>query len=168
MSHAIVVMGVSGCGKSSLAAAVAQAEGWALIEGDEFHSDSNRAKMRQGIPLTDDDRAGWLVALGEQLQAHADGAVLSCSALKRAYRDRLRAALPGLRFAFLEITRDEALARVSSRAAHFFNASLVDDQFATLEPPLGEPGVLRLDATWPLPQLQQRVSAWLHQPETTA
>lgn len=168
MSHAIVVMGVSGCGKSSLAAAVAQAEGWVLIEGDEFHSDSNRDKMRRGVPLTDADRAGWLDALGAQLQAHAGGAVLSCSALKRAYRDRLRAALPGLRFAFLEISHDEALARVSSRAAHFFNASLVDDQFATLEPPLGEPGVLRLDATWPLATLQQRVSAWLHQPETAA
>lgn len=169
MSHAIVVMGVSGCGKSSLAAAVAQAEGWTLVEGDTFHSPSNRDKMSRGVPLTDDDRAGWLGALGEQLQAHADGVVLSCSALKRAYRDRLRAASPGLRFAFLEIARDEALARVSGRGtAHFFNATLVDDQFATLEPPLGEPGVLRLDATWPLAQLQQRVSAWLHQPETAA
>lgn len=169
MQHSIVVMGVSGCGKSSLAAAVAQAEGLPLVEGDHFHPPANLHKMRNGIALTDADREDWLATLAGQLQAHADGVVLTCSALKRRYRDQLRAAAPGLRFAFLELGRDEALARVAGRgSAHFFSASLVDNQFATLEPPTGEPGVLRLDATLPLAQLQQQVGAWLHDQEASA
>jgi len=87
--------------------------------------------------------------------------VLTCSALKRSYRDQLRAAAPGLRFVFLEITREAARERVSSRDSHFFSASLVDSQFATLEPPLGEPGVLRVDALAPIATLQAQVAAWL-------
>lgn len=166
MIDSLVVMGVAGCGKSSLGALVAQAEHAPLIEGDSFHSDASRQKMRQGVALTDSDRQDWLATLGEQLAAHAGrGAVLTCSALRRVYRDRLRQAVPGLRFAFLDITRDEALARVQARAAtHFFSSSLVDSQFATLEVPTGEPGVLRLDATAPLAQLQQEIHAWLNQP----
>jgi hypothetical protein len=104
MDKFIVVMGVAGCGKSSLGAALAQAEGLPLVEGDDFHSAANRAKMSQGIALTDADRDGWLDILGEQLQAHPGGMVLTCSALKRRYRDRLRLARPGLRFVFLEIS----------------------------------------------------------------
>lgn len=163
MTSCIVIMGVAGCGKSSLGAAVARAEGLPLIEGDDHHSAESRAKMSQGIALTDADRGGWLERLGEQLRAHPEGAVLTCSALRLAYRERLRAAAPGLRFVFLDIARDQALARVSARAPqHFFSASLVDSQFATLEPPVGEPGVLRVDALAPLSQLQTEVSAWLH------
>jgi len=94
--------------------------------------------------------------------------VLTCSALKRRYRDRLRAAAPGLRFVFMEIDRDDALARVAARSAHFFSASLVDSQFEALESPVGEPGVLRVDATAPVPQLQAQVSAWLHSEEEHA
>jgi gluconokinase len=161
VTGSLVVMGVAGCGKSSLGAAVAQAEGRPLIEGDAFHSEASVAKMRQGIALTDADRDGWLERLGAELRRHAAGAVLTCSALRLAYRQRLRAASPGLRFAFLEIGRDAALARVNARAAaHFFSASLVDSQFATLESPAGEAGVLCLDATAPLAALQQQVSAW--------
>ena len=163
MTSSIVIMGVAGCGKSSLGAAVARAEGLPLVEGDDHHSAESRAKMSQGIALTDADRDGWLVRLAEQLRAHPQGVVLTCSALKRAYRERLRAAAPGLRFVFLSISREQALARVSARAPqHFFSASLVDSQFATLEPPLGEPGVLPVDALAPLSQLQAQVSAWLH------
>ena len=165
MCESLVIIGVSGCGKSSLGAAVAQAEGLALIEGDDHHSPSSREKMSRGIPLADEDRAGWLDRLGEALRGHPQGAVLTCSALKRAYRDRLRAASPGLRFVFLEIARDQAQARVSARASHFFSTSLVDNQFETLEPPLGEDGVLRADALAPLPQLQAQVTAWLRAEE---
>ena len=155
-------MGVAGCGKSSLGAAVARAEGLPLIEGDDHHSPDSREKMRQGIALTDADRDGWLATLGQLLQARPQGAVLTCSALKRAYRDRLRSACPGLRFVFLEIDRASAGQRVAARAGtHFFSSSLVDSQFATLEPPVGEPGVLRLDALAPLPTLQQQACAWL-------
>lgn len=165
----LVVMGVAGCGKSSLGAAVAQAEGLPLIEGDDHHSPSSREKMRQGIALTDADRDGWLATLGQLLQAQPQGAVLTCSALKRTYRDRLRNACPGLRFAFLDIDRASAAQRVAARAGtHFFSSSLVDSQFATLEPPVGEPGVLRLDALAPLPTLQQQACAWLAASEESA
>jgi|SRR3990167_511059 len=159
--HSIVIMGVSGCGKSSLGEAVALATGLPLVEGDHYHSTANRDKMARGIALTDVDRADWLATLGAQLQARPAGAVVTCSALKRAYRNRLRQAAPNLRFVFLEIGKAEALARVGARAAHFFSTSLVDNQFATLESPVGEAGVLRLDATLPLAQLQTMVTEWL-------
>jgi gluconokinase len=161
----IVIMGVAGCGKSSLGAAVAAAEGLPLVEGDDFHSEASREKMRQGTPLTDADRVAWLGILGEQLASRPQGVVLTCSALKRAYRERLRAAAPGLRFVFLEIDREHAQQRVGSRGSHFFSATLVDSQFATLESPVGEAGVLRVDAVEPLPVLTRRVGDWLHQEE---
>jgi gluconokinase len=162
MQASVVFMGVAGCGKSSLAAAVAVAQAAPLVEGDDFHSADSRAKMRHGIALTDADRDGWLTVLGEQLRSAPAGIVLTCSALKRAYRDRLRQAAPQLRFVYLDISRDAALARVAGRADHFFSAGLVDSQFATLESPLGEPAVLRVDALAPLPQLQAEVSRWLN------
>lgn len=159
----LVVMGVAGCGKSTLAAALARALGRPGVEGDAFHSDASRAKMAQGQPLTDEDRASWLARLGDELHRQP-GLVLTCSALKRRYRDQLRAASPGLRFAFLDIDPAEAHRRVATRGGHFFAPSLVDSQFATLERPDGEPGVLRLDATHALDQLQAQVAAWLTAP----
>jgi len=166
MKNSLVVMGVSGCGKTSLAVTVAEALGARFIEGDAHHSPANLAKMRQGIALTDADRDGWLDTLAADLRCPPLPAVLSCSALKRSYRDRLRAAAPGLRFAFLDIGRDEALRRVAARgAAHFFSTSLVDNQFATLERPDGEPGVLRLDATAALEQLSKQVTDWIAREE---
>ena len=166
MTDSIVIMGVAGCGKSSLGAVVAQATGLALIEGDDYHSAASRAKMSRGIALTDADREGWLGSLSKQLCDHPEGLVLTCSALKRAYRERLRQAAPGLRFVFLDISREQAQARVAARALlHFFSSSLVDSQFATLEPPTGEPGVLRVDALAPLSQLQAEVSTWLQAKE---
>jgi gluconokinase len=165
MQASLVVMGVSGCGKSSLAAALAGTLQRPFIEGDAHHSEANLAKMRQGTALTDSDRAGWLSALADALRASGP-AVLTCSALKRVYRDQLRAASPGLRFVFMDIGPDEALRRVESRgAAHFFSTSLVDNQFATLERPDGEPGVLRVDAAAPLPQLQAEVVDWIQREE---
>lgn len=166
MKKHVVVMGVAGCGKSSLGVALAIAEGVPIVEGDSHHSAGNLAKMSQGIALTDADREGWLDILGQELQAHPQGVVLTCSALKRAYRDRLRKAEPGVRFVFLEIGREDAMARVAARAAtHFFSSSLVDSQFATLESPVGEPGVLRVDALLPLAQLRAQASAWLNSKE---
>lgn len=169
MTNSLVIMGVAGCGKSSLGVALAQATGLKLVEGDDHHSPANRAKMSQGVPLTDADRDGWLGVLSEQLRAHPEGMVLTCSALKRAYRDRLRQAAPGLGFVFLDISRDQAQARVAARASlHFFSSSLVDSQFATLEAPTGEPGVLRVDAMCSLAQLQADVTAWLATPKEQA
>ena len=154
-------MGVAGCGKSTVASVVAQAEGMPLVEGDDFHGAANCDKMARGIALTDADRDAWLRTLEDRLRGADPAIVLTCSALKRAYRERLRQAAPGLRFVFIDIERDAALARAGSRT-HFFSASLVDSQFATLESPVGEPGVLRIDAQWPLQQQQAAVSAWLH------
>lgn len=158
---AIVVMGVAGCGKSSLGAALAGALGWPLIEGDAFHPARNVEKMRAGHPLDDADRAGWLDRLAAELGRHPDGAVLACSALKRAYRERLRAAAPGLRFVHLALGRDEAQRRVAGRGGgHYFGASLVDSQFEALEDPHGEARVLGLDATAPIAQLTRQVLDW--------
>ena len=165
----LVVMGVSGCGKSSLGAALAADLALPLIEGDDFHPPANTEKMRAGIALTDADRAGWLDALAGELARHPGGAVLTCSALRRAYRDRLRAAVPALGFVFMAIGPEEAQARVASRAgAHLFPASLVASQFATLEPPAGEAGVLPVAATEPLARLVVQVRAWARPPAGAA
>ncbi|WP_137920018.1 gluconokinase [Hydrogenophaga sp. 2FB] len=157
----LVVMGVAGCGKSSLGQLCAQALGLPLLEGDDFHAPSNVAKMRSGIALSDDDRAAWLDTLAEQLRSHPQGVVLTCSALKRRYRDRLREAAPGLRFVFLELTQAQARERVAARPAHLFPVSLVASQFATLEDPRDEPGVLPLDAAQPLNDLASAVVRWV-------
>lgn len=168
--NVLVFMGVSGCGKSTLAGAVAQALGCTMLEGDAFHPEANQAKMAQGTPLTDLDRVGWLATLGEQLRkeqsSNSNGVVLSCSALKKTYRDTLRSylggRLPELRFVYLEISQATSLARVAARASeHFFPPTLVDNQFATLESPTGEAGVLTVDATQDLPTLVAQVLAWL-------
>ena len=157
----LVVMGVSGCGKSRVGAAIAERLGLPLVEGDEFHSEANRALMREGIPLTDAHRADWLDRLGAELQRRPGGAVLTCSALKASYRDRLRAAAPGLRFAWLDLDPASAQARVAQRPAHFFPAGLVATQFEALESPLNEPGVLRLDALVPPEAIAERVVRWM-------
>ena len=154
-------MGVAGSGKSTLGAALAERMGWPMIEGDDFHSDQNKARMRGGVPLGDADREGWLRSLARELQRHPDGAVLTCSALKRAYRDLLRDASPGLAFVFLDISEDEALWRVNARGQHFFPPELLQSQFAALEPPLDEPRVLTLDAGLPLHDLADQTVAWL-------
>ena len=162
MNASIVIMGVAGCGKSHIGSALAASEGWPLIEGDDFHSAESRRKMSEGIPLTDVDREGWLAQLGQMLAQSAAPVVLTCSVLKRRYRDQLRAASPGLRFVFLQISREESLARVASRASsHFFPVELVDNQFATLESPVNEALTLTLDATLPVDALQRQISAWL-------
>ena len=163
--NSVVVMGVAGCGKSTVAQALALALGWPLLEGDDFHSDTSRAKMSRGVPLTDFDRADWLNALAKRLaDAHSGSRplVLTCSALKRTYRDRLRAADPMVRFAFLRIALEDARARVSARAAsHFFSPTLVDNQFTTLESPEDEPGVLPLDALAPIEALRHQALQWV-------
>jgi gluconokinase len=135
--------------------------GWPMIEGDDFHSDENRARMRAGVPLSDADREGWLRILAGELQRHKDSVVLTCSALKRKYRDLLRDASPGLAFVFLDISEDEALWRVNARGQHFFPPELLQSQFATLEVPIDEPGVLRLDAGLPVENLADQTVAWL-------
>ena len=160
---ALVVMGVAGCGKSSIAASIVRHGGGVLIEGDDFHPPANHEKMSKGIPLTDEDRAGWLARLGEELAraVHAgDRPVMACSALKRAYRDQLRAAVPELGFVFLELSREEAEARMRNRIGHFMPTSLIDSQFATLELPHDEPRTLVVDARLSIDELGRQASEW--------
>lgn len=157
----LVVMGVSGCGKSRVGALAAERLGLPLVEGDEFHSEACRTLMRNGIALTDEHRAEWLDRLGTQLRCRPGGAVLTCSALRASYRARLRAAAPGLRFAWLDLDRVSAQARVAQRSGHFFPAGLVATQFDALEPPLDEPGVLRVDALQAPAEIAERVARWL-------
>ncbi len=159
----IVVMGVAGCGKSQVGQRLAVRLGLPLIEGDTFHSAESVTKMRDGVPLTDQDRAGWLHMLGEQL-ASKRGAVLACSALRRSYRDILRgyvSAQSPLCFLFLNIDEATSQARVAARADHFYPASLVASQFTTLEDPGGEPRVLTVDGTLPLDVITSRAMEWL-------
>ena len=163
----VVVMGVSGCGKSAVGQRIAGALGLPLVEGDEFHPASNIDKMRRGLPLDDGDRAGWLDLLAVELARRPAGAVLTCSALKRAYRDRLRAAVPGLRFVHLRLPQDEALRRVRSRGGHFYPPSLVASQFEALEDPGDEPGVLGADACLPLDAVAAQAMTWLRPADST-
>jgi gluconokinase len=162
----LVVMGVAGCGKSSLGGAVAGALGWPLVEGDDFHPSANVAKMKSGVPLTDADRRVWLTSLAQELAARTN-AVLTCSALKRSYREQLRAASPDLRFVFLDLTETAARERVAKRPTHLFPPALVASQFATLERPDGEDGVLRVDATLAPDLLLAQVLQWLAAPPPT-
>jgi gluconokinase len=119
--------------------------------------------MRGGIPLTDAHRTGWLDTLGAELMRRPGGAVLTCSALKASYRERLRAAAPGLRFAWLELDAQAAQARVANRPQHFFPAGLVATQFEALEAPVHEPGVLRLDALSAPEAIAEAVVQWLQE-----
>jgi gluconokinase len=160
----VVVMGVSGCGKSAVGERLAQELGLALVEGDSFHPAANIRKMEQGVALTDHDRAGWLERLGAELESRPQGAVLTCSALKRAYRDRLRAAAPGLCFVHLALGERDAMARVAARAGHFYPPSLVASQFEALEDPAGEAGVIAVDALLPVETLVAQLLAHLATP----
>ncbi|HUR88676.1 MAG TPA: gluconokinase [Ramlibacter sp.] len=146
-------MGVAGCGKSEVGERLATTLGLPLIEGDAFHPPSNIEKMRNGIALADGDRAGWLDVLARELAKQANGAVLTCSALKKSYRDRLRAGVPRLRFVHLALPIEEAQRRVASRPGHFMPPSLVASQFAALEDPRAEPGVVVVDACLPLDEV---------------
>jgi gluconokinase len=147
----VVVMGVTGCGKSTVGAALAARLDVPFADADEFHSPANVAKMSAGVPLDDTDRWPWLRATGEWL-AGRDG-VVSCSALKRAYRDALREQAPDAFFVHLHGDRETVRRRVAGRPGHFMPASLVDSQFAALEP-LGadERGVV-LDLATPVDDL---------------
>jgi gluconokinase len=130
----IVVMGVSGSGKSTVGAALAQRLRVPFADADDFHPAANIAKMSAGHALDDDDRKPWLETIGRWLAAHEDGGVMSCSALKRAYRDQLRAHCAGVEFVHLAGTLDVIGRRQASRPGHFMPASLLASQFATLEP----------------------------------
>jgi gluconokinase len=157
----VIVMGVSGSGKSYLASHLAEVTGWPFAEGDDYHSDANKAKMAAGIPLTDADRAPWLESLHQVLLAwHTSGSpgILTCSALKESYRQQLAAGLPEARFVWLDPPRAVLMERLAHRPGHFMPPELLDSQLATLEPPAG---VLRLDGSEPIGAEIARVLTFL-------
>lgn len=128
----IIVMGVSGSGKSTVGALLAERLGLPFVDGDDLHPEANVAKMASGTPLTDDDRWGWLDAVAEVL-ARPGGAVVAASVLRRAYRDRVRAGAPGTRFVLLHGTHELLRSRMEARVDHFMPATLLASQLATLE-----------------------------------
>lgn len=130
----LVVMGVSGSGKSTVGAALAQRLRVPFADADDLHPPENIAKMSAGHALDDHDRYPWLEAVGGWLAEHGEGGVMGCSALKRKYRDQLRHHAPGVRFVFLEGDREVIERRQASRPGHFMPPSLLTSQFATLEP----------------------------------
>ena len=157
-AHLIVVMGVSGCGKSTVATALARALAVPLIEGDELHPARNVALMAAGTPLTDADRAGWLQAVAARLKSHSDtGAVAACSALKRSYRDVLRGADPALLFVHLRGSQAVLLERMAQRVGHYMPASLLQSQLDTLEPPGADEHCLTFDFAQPVPDIAAAV-----------
>lgn len=157
----VVVMGVAGCGKSAVGQRIARQLNLPLIEGDDFHPASNIAKMQQGVALTDADRSDWLHTLTAELVKQPKGAVLTCSALKSAYREALRRGVSSLHFVHLAITQSESLRRVGNRLGHFYPPSLVASQFAALQDPTHESRVLPLDGQLPLDDLAAQAAMWL-------
>ncbi|WP_205028072.1 gluconokinase [Oleisolibacter albus] len=152
----ILVMGVSGCGKSSVGAALALALDLPFLEGDALHPPENIARMAAGIALTDADRRGWLDSIADRLdQARRAGAglIVACSALKRRYRDRLRAAAPDLRLLYLAGSPDLIRARLAGRTGHFMPPGLLDSQFAALEPPTPDEHPLMADIARPVAEI---------------
>jgi gluconokinase len=146
---AVVVMGVSGSGKTTVAERLADKLGWRFVEGDRLHPPANVEKMRQGIPLTDADRAPWLDRIGEELKrwaAEGQSGVMTCSALKRAYRDRIRSARPDVRFVYLKGSEALIKGRVAARHHEYMPASLLHSQFEALEEPSPDEPVVTVDA----------------------
>ena len=141
MTRRLVIMGVSGCGKSSVGARLATRLGLNYRDGDDLHPPENVAKMRAGMPLTDGDRWPWLDRVGQVLLAEAP-VIVGCSALKRAYRDRIRTAAGGpVTFVHLAGSQEVIAARMALRQGHYMPLSLLDSQFAALEPPAAEEAI---------------------------
>ena len=141
----VVLMGVSGAGKSTLGAAVAAALGWSFYDGDDFHPAANVAKMAARQPLSDADRRPWLARLHDLIADHLarrEPAVVACSALKKAYREQLRAGNEGLVFVYLRGDRERIARRLEERRGHYMPAGLLDSQFADLEEPDPEEAIV--------------------------
>ena len=154
----LVIMGVSGCGKSTVGEGLAKALQLPFLEGDSLHPPRNVALMAAGTPLTDEDRAGWLDTIAARLAALPDdeGLVVSCSALKRAYRDRLRRAAPDVRFVHLHGTPVLLAQRLQQRQHLYMPPTLLDSQLATLEIPTADEHVIALNIADPVPELLQQ------------
>jgi gluconokinase len=158
----VVLMGPAGAGKSTVGRALASALDWDFVEGDAYHPAGNVALMQSGHALGDEERAPWLIVLRDEIARHlaeGRGAVVACSALRRSYREALRPPASGdcLRFVYLDAPAVELGMRLRERAGHFFPATLLASQLATLEPPADDEHVLVVDAGQPVPEVVTRI-----------
>jgi gluconokinase len=143
----VIVAGVAGSGKTTVGTLLAKRLGWRFADADSFHPVANVAKMRAGIPLTDEDRAPWLRAIRgwmDDIEALGESGVVTCSALKRRYRDQLLSGQPNATMVFLEVSKAVLVQRLSHRVGHFFPEKLLDSQLAAVEPPAPDERVLAL------------------------
>jgi len=160
-----IVMGVSGSGKSTVGALLAERLNIPFLEGDSLHPAENLGKMARGLPLNEEDRRPWLAAVAAALAeaaAREQDLIASCSALRRVHRDCLRRAVPHLRFVHLAADRRVIQERLAAREGHFMPAGLLGSQFAVLEPPCDEPAVLTLNAALSPQDLAEAAAAWIH------
>jgi gluconokinase len=157
----VVVMGVSGSGKSTVGRLLAAELGWPFADGDDFHSPANVALMRAGRPLTDAQRQPWLAAIADWIRTQHDGAVVACSALRRSYRDVLRDGGPDVRFALLNVEPALVAARMEHRVGHFMPESLLASQLATLEALEPDEVGMTVDAGGTPEQAVAAIRAWL-------
>ncbi len=158
----IIVMGVSGSGKSTVGEKLAEALNLPFLEGDSLHPKSNVDKMASGIPLQDEDRWPWLDKIGERMAVAEQGLIVSCSSLKKSYRDRLRAAVGGqLAFVFLDGSFEVLHEHMGHRTGHFMPVTMLESQLATLESPVGEPLVFRADVVDPIKKIVAESLEWL-------
>jgi gluconokinase len=154
LAPAVVVMGVSGVGKTTVGEAVARRLGFVFRDADEFHPPANVAKMSAGIPLSDEDRWPWLDAIGAAIRDDRHGIVVTCSALKRSYRERITsAARRPVKFVFLHGTRETIAGRLAGRKGHFMPPSLLDSQLATLEAPTVEERAISVSVEPPVEEV---------------
>ncbi|AIM01459.1 gluconokinase [Sinorhizobium meliloti] len=159
-----VLMGVAGCGKSAIGAALATRLGATYVDGDDLHPPENIARMSRGEPLTDDDRWPWFTLVGRRLAAPDGVLIIGCSALKRRYRDHIRneAGAP-VTFVHLSGTKVLITARMGARAGHFMPVSLIESQFAALEPPTTDENVITVDIDQPLEVLVDEIAVKLEE-----
>ena len=164
---AVVVMGVSGAGKSSVARQLARRLRWNFAEGDALHPAANVTKMASGKPLTDADRVPWLVAVAQVIgtwSSRGERGVITCSALRRAYRDQIIGDHSGVRLVYLAGPRALIAQRMASRHDHFMPASLLDSQFAALEPPEADENPITVGIDRPVPEIVESIVAGLCAP----
>lgn len=156
----IVVMGVTGCGKTTVGIALAEALGIEFIDSDDLHSESNKKKMSSGTPLTDVDREPWLQEVSKVLQKH-ESVIVACSALKKSYRSTISAGAPSTKFVHLSGAKELIFARLSERSHHFMPIGLLDSQFETLEP-LSEAECGKVfDISKPIDEIVHEVVLWI-------